>query len=58
MQIWAVIVVLSTATIQGAAGLALLLAVGGSAIAVVDGWRWAWRLGQLGQPKRSHHAVR
>ena len=46
MQIWAVTVVLSTATIEGAAGLAFLLAAGGAAVAVLDGWRWAWKLGR------------
>lgn len=46
MQIWAVTVVLTTATVEGATELALLLAVGGAAVAVLDGWRWAWRLGR------------
>lgn len=46
LQIWAITVVLSTATIEGAAGFAFLLAVGGSAVAVLDGWRWAWKLGR------------
>ncbi|TCO57249.1 hypothetical protein [Actinocrispum wychmicini] len=46
MQIWAVTVVLTTANMEGAAGFAFLLAVGGSAVAVLDGWRWAWRLGR------------
>ncbi|MET0133198.1 MAG: hypothetical protein ABW215_06350, partial [Kibdelosporangium sp.] len=41
LQLWAIVVVLSTVTIEGPAGLAFLLAVGGSAIAVFDGWRWA-----------------
>jgi hypothetical protein len=45
MQIWAVTVMLSTTTIQGVSGFAFLLAVVGSTIAVLDGWRWAWRLG-------------
>jgi hypothetical protein len=45
MQLWAVIVVLSTANLEGPARFAFLLAVFGAAIAVVDGWRWAWRLG-------------
>lgn len=46
MQIWAVTVVLTTANFEGPAGVAFLLAVGGSAVAVLDGWRWAWRLGR------------
>jgi hypothetical protein len=46
MQIWAVTVLLTTMTIEGAVGFAFLLAVGGSAVAVLDGWRWAWRLGR------------
>lgn len=44
LQLWAVIVVLSTANLEGVARFAYLLAVLGSAIAVIDGWRWAWRL--------------
>jgi hypothetical protein len=46
MQIWAVTVVLATASVEGATEIALLLAVGGAAVAVLDGWRWAWRLGR------------
>ncbi len=45
MQIWAVTVVLTTTTLEGPPRLAMLLAVFGAAIAVVDGWRWAWRVG-------------
>jgi hypothetical protein len=46
MQIWAITVVLSSARMEGAVGLAFLLAVAGAVIAVLDGWRWAWRLGR------------
>ena len=56
MQIWAVTVVLSTATIEGAAGVAFLLAIGGSIIAVLDGWRWAWRLGRNAPVRREYRA--
>ncbi|MET0236710.1 MAG: hypothetical protein ABW224_18820 [Kibdelosporangium sp.] len=57
MQIWAVVVLLSTATIEGPAGVAFLLAVAGSIVAVLDGWRWAWRLGRSRQPSRRAYLV-
>jgi hypothetical protein len=46
LQIWAVTVLLSTAQLEGPLGLAFLLAVTGSVVAVLDGWRWTWRLGR------------
>jgi len=52
VQIWAVAVVSTSVTFEGAAGVAFLLAIGGSAVAVLAGWRWAWRLGHKANEHR------
>ncbi|WP_158882261.1 hypothetical protein [Amycolatopsis anabasis] len=44
VQVWAVTVLLSTASLRGPANLALLFIVAGAMVAVLDGWRWTWQL--------------
>lgn len=52
MQVWAVTVMLSTASFDGVAAVASPLALGGAMIAVLNGWRWVWRLGRKSGERR------
>ncbi|MFD8494599.1 hypothetical protein [Amycolatopsis sp. NPDC059657] len=45
VQIWAVLVLLTMANLDGAVAFAMLLTIFGSAVGVYSGWRWAVRLG-------------
>jgi hypothetical protein len=46
-QVWAVLLLLTTVRLGGAAGLAFLLVVAGAVVGAFDSLRWAWRLGSL-----------
>ncbi|MBB4684615.1 hypothetical protein [Amycolatopsis jiangsuensis] len=50
-QVWALLVLLRLAPLDGVVGQAFLVTFAGSAAAVWAGWRWAWRLGS--EPRRS-----
>ncbi|CAM3574380.1 hypothetical protein KIPE111705_14775 [Kibdelosporangium persicum] len=46
MQIWAMAIVLTTAHFDGPTAIAIPLALSGTMVAVLTGWRWVWRLGR------------
>jgi hypothetical protein len=52
MQIWAMTIVLTTASFDGPAAFAVPFALGGALVAVLTGWRWAWRLGRKSSERR------
>jgi hypothetical protein len=52
VQIWAMTIVLTTAHFDGPATIAVPLALGGTTVAVLTGWRWAWRLGRKTSQQR------
>jgi len=56
MQVWAVILLLSTVQLSGPAELAFVLVVAGAVVAAFESVHWAWRLGSFDQ--RIEHAVR
>lgn len=43
-QVWALLVLLSVAPLDGLVGQAFLVSLVGSLVAVVAGWRWTWLL--------------
>jgi len=50
MQVWAIVLLLTTLNVTGPVALAFLLVVAGAVVAAIEGVHWAWRLGSL-QPK-------
>ncbi|HKS49061.1 MAG TPA: hypothetical protein VJT49_28925 [Amycolatopsis sp.] len=52
VQVWAVVMLLSTVTVSGPAVLALPLVIGGAVVAAFEGLHWAWRLGSF-EPRPS-----
>ncbi|SMD22819.1 hypothetical protein [Kibdelosporangium aridum] len=52
IQIWAMAIVLTTARFDGPAAVAVPLALSGTMVAVLAGWRWAWRLGRKTSEQR------
>ena len=44
-QLWALLVLLRLAPLDGLVGQAFVLVLLGSVVAIWAGWRWAWRLG-------------
>lgn len=49
-QIWALLVLLRLAPLDGLVGQAFLLILFGSILAVWAAWRWTWRLGTEQRP--------
>jgi hypothetical protein len=45
-QLWALLVLLRLAPLDGLVGQALVLVLLGSVAAIWAGWRWTWRLGR------------
>ena len=45
-QVWALLVLLRLAPLDGLVGQAFVLVLVGSAVAIWAGWRWAWQLGR------------
>ncbi|WP_290055299.1 hypothetical protein [Amycolatopsis solani] len=45
-QVWALLVLLRLAPLDGLVGQAVVLVLMGSVAAVWAGWRWTWRLGK------------
>ena len=45
-QLWALLVLLRLAPLDGLVGQAFVLVLLGSVAAIWAGWRWAWRLGR------------
>ncbi|HEY3466518.1 MAG TPA: hypothetical protein VGL47_15390 [Amycolatopsis sp.] len=45
-QIWALLVLLRLAPLEGLVGQAFVLILLGSVVAIWAGWRWTWRLGR------------
>ncbi|MFJ1765168.1 hypothetical protein ACIOD2_32920 [Amycolatopsis sp. NPDC088138] len=45
-QLWALLVLLRLAPLDGLVGQALVLVLLGSVAAIWVGWRWTWRLGR------------
>jgi hypothetical protein len=45
-QLWALLVLLRLAPLDGLVGQAFALVLLGSAVAIWAGWRWTWQLGR------------
>ncbi|MGW3959470.1 hypothetical protein ACWED2_06575 [Amycolatopsis sp. NPDC005003] len=45
-QVWALLVLLRLAPLDGLVGQAIVLVLVGSAAAIWAGWRWTWQLGR------------
>ncbi|WP_020658124.1 hypothetical protein [Amycolatopsis benzoatilytica] len=50
-QIWALLVLLRLAPLDGLVGQAFVITFAGSAASMWAGWRWAWNLGSERQRK-------
>lgn len=57
LQVWAVLMLLSTVQLTGATALPFSLVIAGAIVGAVEGLRWAWRLGSFEPRPRfvAHH---
>lgn len=47
LQVWAVLMLLSTVQLSGPAALAFPLVIAGAVVGAIESLHWAWRLGSL-----------
>ncbi|WP_051791809.1 hypothetical protein [Amycolatopsis jejuensis] len=57
-QLWALLVLLRLAPLDGLVGQAFLVTLAGSVVAMWAGWRWAWQLGSERRRERAREALR